>query len=47
MLLWDVTALYSKNHIKHKCVDQIQMQTFLIGGEKKKVCEKIYRQNFN
>ena len=45
MLLWEITALHSKNHIKHKSVDQIQMQTFLIGGEKKKVWEKIYRQN--
>ena len=40
MLLWKITALYSKKHISHKCVDQIQMQTFLTGGEKKKVWEK-------
>lgn len=45
MLLWEITALYIKNHIKHKCVDKLQ--TFLNGGEKKKVWEKIYRQNFN
>lgn len=36
MQLWDITALYSKNHIEHKCADQIQMQTFLTGGREEK-----------
>lgn len=46
MLLWKITALYSKKHIKHKCVDKIQMQTFLTWGEKKKFTEKTLIRDF-